>query len=126
MEKKQKTMGLAAKLIVGFTFLGVFILNVFLFVKKDGSGFSVESLKAYAQTGGSNNEEERGDSMYEARVEEVNVSYEDCLYQDIIGGTVYWVKGKRTVTHKIVTCIGDGTVSCISEQQITSTPCGPG
>ena len=41
-------MSLVTKLIAGITFLGVFVLNVLLFVKVDNKGISVSTSKAYA------------------------------------------------------------------------------
>lgn len=116
MEKSKKTVSLVAKIIVGVTFLGVFFLNALMFVQTDGNSFSIESLKAYAQTGGTNNEEEEGSRQYEdiSVVNQTNVwpcegyipgEPEDIIYDGLV---------TETCTGRY--CFGNGTVSCTPVQ----------
>ncbi|ETZ24009.1 hypothetical protein [Pedobacter sp. V48] len=57
MEQKKWKVSLAAKVLGGAVFLTVFIFNAVTFIEKDGGSFSLNSLKAYAQTGGGGSEE---------------------------------------------------------------------
>ncbi|ADY50869.1 hypothetical protein Pedsa_0284 [Pseudopedobacter saltans DSM 12145] len=58
MKKQKKAIPLVAKVIGSAVFLFVFIFNIMMFVQKNSntSNLSLESLKAYAQTGGENGE----------------------------------------------------------------------
>jgi len=57
MEQKKWKFTLAAKVLGGVVFLAVFIFNAVIFIEKDDGSFSLNSLKAYAQTGGGGFEE---------------------------------------------------------------------
>lgn len=53
MKNKNKTIALLPKVIGGFAFVCVFMLNIIFFVQKDNSfsNLSLAALSAYAQTG---------------------------------------------------------------------------
>lgn len=122
MKKNEKTMSLAAKLIVGAAFLGLFVLNVFTFVEKDGSGLSLESLKAYAQSGGSGSESEVnfgaesvGTTSF-ASTRPCSYIYKDCKNRDRWGNN-----GTEQTLVTTTFCIGQGQVSCAPGTVETAT-----
>lgn len=104
MKKNKTTINLVAKLIGGTMFLGVFLFNLASFVKTDASGISFSALKAYAQSGGTGNEEE-----------EVSTGVASVTQTSTLE-TETWVADKKTCTKSRtiakVTCNGTGTIAC--------------
>lgn len=128
MKKNEKTISLAAKLIVGAAFLGVFALNVFTFVEKDGASLSLESLKAYAQTGGSGSESESGTGSESVGSTSTDGSM-PCTYiwTDCLGRSRFGNNGDQATVTVDTFCIGQGSVSCTPSSVTSNTgPCVPG
>jgi hypothetical protein len=112
MKEKKNGINLVARFIGGLTFLAVFSLNVGLFVNTESEGLSLEVLKAYAQTGGTNNEEV---IKYFNRIDHGSVHNDDCDNGN----------GYMQVTTTGISCYGvGGTISC-TMVPITTTwgPC---
>lgn len=128
MKKNEKTMSLAAKLIVGVTFLGVFVLNVFTFIEKDGSGLSLESMKAYAQTGGSGSESEVINGAESTGTTSISSS-RPCTYTwtDCQNRVRFGNNGDEPTVIVDTFCIGQGSVACTpSSVESAVGPCTPG
>jgi hypothetical protein len=128
MKKNEKTMSLVAKLIAGATFLTVLILNVFIFIEKNDSGLSLESLKAYAQTGGSGSESEVIGGAESVGTTSISSS-RPCTYTwtDCNNRIRFGNNGDESTVIVDTFCIGQGTVSCTPGSVETAVgPCVPG
>lgn len=118
MKETKQTIALVAKVIAGIGFLGVFILNVMLFVNTDKRSFSLETLKAYAQTGGSGNEEETStNTLYAQRKATLTTDVVNCQYLewDDVNNQFYIKNGTQETVCYSVECIGSGSEGCAAE-----------
>jgi hypothetical protein len=113
MKKQNKSIGLVTRLFGGAMFLGVFMLNIVLFVQSNNGGLSIETLKAYAQTGGTNNEEENSDYEYKDVFET----------KKTVACTINGNPGKRTTITSLTTCMGSGATECTAGTDSSDTGC---
>ena len=118
MKKNNTKLNLAARLIGGALFLGVFVFNAVSFVQTDGAGISIHALKAYAQTGGTGNEEEEGTKFKKNSI--VGTEYEIWHNDD-------HVQCSKSRSYDKVTCKPGGDSECTPKETFgewSETKCG--
>lgn len=110
MKQKKNALSLVAKSFAGIGFLTVFVLNLILFTTTEVNGLSIEPLKAFAQSGGSNAAEESGGYASSSNLAH---SYKIECWGTIPGDpTGQEYEGEVEVTCTGMICNGVGTVSC--------------
>lgn len=102
MKQNKTKLSLVARLVGGTMFVAVLMFNLVSLVQTDAKGLSFQTLKAYAQSGGSGNEEEGKGSATKTTVSGNESSF--------------WfenhVQCSKTRTVETITCSGTGTTSC--------------